>query len=367
MKMIKKNKWRLIISSIIIMLPCLLGFFGSELLPETIATHWGVDGAADGFMSSSLAFIVLPAILLAIHWICMIISAAIDKNSGQNRKVMEITFWIIPVISLISCGTIFAAALGYTTKLHIFALSIIAVAFIVIGNYMPKTTRNRTMGIKLRWTLANDENWNATHRFSGKVFVTAGFLSLLATFLPPKTLPIVLVTIIALAVLLPFIYSYRFYKKQLAIGTVTKEDYAKSYNKLIGKKYSIIGSVAAVIILVGVAVLMFVGNVETDLGEDALTVKASFGYGATLNYDDITEIEYREDGVDGTRAVGFASAKLLLGTFQNDELGTYTRFTTARNCACVVIKTNDRTYVIGVNNEATVKEIYERISSEISE
>lgn len=365
--MIKKNKLRLIISSIIIMLPCLLGVFGSELLPETIATHWGVDGAADGFMSSSLAFIVLPAILLAIHWICMIISAAIDKNSEQNRKVMEITFWIIPVISLISCGTIFAAALGYTTKLHIFALSIIAVAFIVIGNYMPKTTRNRTMGIKLRWTLANDENWNATHRFSGKVFVIAGFLSLLATFLPPKTLPIVLVTIIALAVLLPFIYSYRFYKKQLASGTATKEDYAKSYNKLIGKKYSVIGAVIVIIVIIVVILLMFVGNIETDLGEDALTVKASFGYGATLNYDDITEIEYREDGVDGTREVGFASAKLLLGTFQNDELGTYTRFSTAGNCACVVIKTNDRTYVIGVNNEATVKEIYERISSEISE
>ncbi|MBR2431563.1 MAG: SdpI family protein [Clostridia bacterium] len=365
--MIKKNKWRLIISSIIIMLPCLLGFFGSNLLPETIATHWGVNGTADGFMSSSLAFIILPAILLAIHWICMIISAAIDKNSEQNRKVMEITFWIIPVISLISCGTIFAAALGYTTKLHIFVLAIIAVAFIVIGNYMPKTTRNRTMGIKIRWTLANDENWNATHRFSGKVFVIAGFLSLLSIFLPPKALPFVLIAIIAAGTIIPVVYSYSFYKKQLASGSVTKEEYKKSYDKLMGKKYSIIGSVAAVIILVGVAILMFVGNIETTLGEDALTVKASFGYGATLNYDDITEIEYREDGVDGARTVGFASAKLLLGTFQNDELGTYTRFTTARNCACVVIKANDHVYVIGVNNEATVKEIYERISSEISE
>ena len=365
--MIKKNKLRLIISSIIIMLPCLLGFFGSELLPETIATHWGVDGAADGFMSSSLAFIVLPAILLAIHWICMIISAAIDKNSEQNRKVMEITFWIIPVISLISCGTIFAAALGYTTKLHIFALSIIAVAFIVIGNYMPKTTRNRTMGIKLRWTLANDENWNATHRFSGKVYVIAGFLSLLATFLPPKTLPIALVTIIALTVLLPLIYSYRFYKKQLERGTATKEEYKSSYNKMMGKKTSVLVSVIVAIVLIVVMIMMFVGDIESTLGENALTVKAGFGYSVTLNYDDISSIEYREDGVDGMRVMGISSAKLLIGSFKNSELGTYTRYTTTGNCPCVIIRANDSTYVIGFDDEAAVKEIYERISSEISE
>jgi len=365
--MIKKNKWKLIISSVIIMLPALLGIFGAKILPEKIAVHWGFNGNADGFMTSSLAFFILPAILLATHWICMIITAVVDKNAEQSKKALEIIFWIIPATSLITCGSVFAAALGYTTKLHIFVLAIIAVAFIIIGNYMPKMTRNRTLGIKTKLTLANDENWNATHRFGGKVFVITGFLALLAIPLPPSAMPVVLIIIIALIVIIPYIYSYCFYRKQLANGTATKEEYKKSYKEAMGKKAAIISSVIVVIILIGVAIIMFVGDIETELGEDSLTVNASFAYSLTLDYDEITAIEYREDGVDGTRTVGFASAKLLLGTFQNDELGAYTRYTETGNCPCVVITANEKTYVIGVKLEAAVKEIYDRISAEISE
>jgi uncharacterized membrane protein len=79
--MIKKNKWKLIISSIIIMLPALLGIFGGDRLPEKIATHFGLDGVADGFMNASTAFIIMPTILLVIHWLCIILTTVLDKNS----------------------------------------------------------------------------------------------------------------------------------------------------------------------------------------------------------------------------------------------------------------------------------------------
>lgn len=366
--MIRKNKWKLIISSIIILLPMLLGLLAEKFLPDEIAVHWGMSGKADGFMNSSLIFIILPLIMLAIHWLCMILTAIINKNAEQNKRLMGMTFWIIPFITLTSCGTIFSNALGYTSNVLTFVYIVIAVSFIFIGNYLPKTTRNLTMGIKIKWTLSNDENWNATHRFGGKVFVAAGFLSLVGILLPKESVFVILSVIILLCVILPCVYSYRFYKKQIAEGGATEEDYKKTYKEVVkNPKLAYIITIVTVAVLgVVLSVVMFTGSIETTLGDTSLTVRASFWEDLTLNYADIESVEYREEGVDGSRIAGFGSARLLLGGFQNDELGAYTRYTYTGDGACVVIKTNGRAIVIGDSDGQSAKAVYDRIFLEIS-
>lgn len=366
--MIKRNKLKLVISSIIILLPMLIGFFGDKILPDEMIVHWGIDGTADGWMQSSLVFFILPLILLAIHWLCMMLSSIIDKGQEQSKKVVEFTFWIIPAISLLSCGLIFAVALGYTANIHAFIYVILAAAFIIIGNYMPKTTRNRSMGIKIKWALSNDENWNATHRLGGKLSVLAGVLCLLAIPLPPFSFIFVVPAVILLACVIPTIYSYRFYKRQLREGKATKEDYEKGYMRIIkNKKASVIVSVVlGVVLAIVLSVLMFTGSIETTFDDNALNVKASFWSDLTLNYEDIKDVEYREDGVDGARVNGVGSARLLLGVFRNDEFGVYTRYTYTGDQPCVVIKTATRTVVLCAETVEETIEIYERISAEIS-
>lgn len=367
--MIKRNKIKLIISSIVILLPVLLGVIGSNILPDDIVIHWGLDGSPDGWGNPSFIFFVLPPILLAIHWICMILTAVIDKDVEQNKKVVGIIFWIIPVISLMSCGVIFSTALGYTSKISAVVFLILALAFIIIGNYMPKMTRSRTAGIKIKWTLGNDENWQATHRFAGKVYVVMGLLCLLAMPLPTAALPFVMIGLILPCVLLPVIYSYRFYKKQLAEGKATKEDYEKGYRDIFknSKAAVTVTVVLVAVTLIVVLELMFTGNIETTLGESSLTVKADYWSDITLNYEDIDTVEYREGGVDGDRINGVGSARLLLGIFQNDEFGTYTRYTYTGKKDCVVLTVDGKKIVIGTEDTQSTKEIYERISAEISE
>ncbi len=50
--MIKKNRGALILSSILILLPSLLGLIFWNKLPEQMTTHWGFDGSADGFSTA---------------------------------------------------------------------------------------------------------------------------------------------------------------------------------------------------------------------------------------------------------------------------------------------------------------------------
>ena len=75
--------------------------------------------------------------------------------------------------------------------------------FIIIGNYLPKARQNYTIGIKIPWTLANEENWNRTHRLAGYLWMICGILMILISltrFVPAEWLLIM--------VLVPCIYSF---------------------------------------------------------------------------------------------------------------------------------------------------------------
>jgi uncharacterized membrane protein len=259
--------------------------------------------------------------------------------------------------------------LGYTKSAFAIVCLLLSAMFIVIGNYMPKTRRSLTTGIKIRWAYSSDENWRATHRFAGKVYVAVGFACLLCMPLPMKALPFAFIGVILAAVLLPVIYSYRFYQKELAEGKVTEASLKNEYDKLVkNNKAAIIVTVIMIsVVAIVVPILMFTGNIEATAGESALTVEASFIKDLTLNYEDIDTIEYRENGIDGERVMGYGSARLLLGTFRNTELGTYTRYTYTGKKPCVVMKVGERYVVVGTGDAATTKELYDRISAAIAE
>ena len=88
---------------------------------------------------------------------------------------------------------------------------LIGLLFIVIGNYMPKTKQSYTMGIKLPWTLASEENWNRTHRLAGFLWVIGGVYFLAMTFIGWSLVAFLIP--LAVMVLVPAVYSYLLYRK----------------------------------------------------------------------------------------------------------------------------------------------------------
>ena len=92
--MIKRNKLKLIFSSILIFLPSVVGLLLWNRLPESMTTHWGADGNADGFSGKAFAVFGMPLILLAIHWLCIFFTTKDPKNKDQNHKVFGLVLWI---------------------------------------------------------------------------------------------------------------------------------------------------------------------------------------------------------------------------------------------------------------------------------
>ena len=66
------------------------------------------------------------------------------------------------------------------------------------------------MGIKLPWTLNDEENWNRTHRMAGWLWMAGGLVILLNTFLRfgKEWLMVVIFAVIALV---PMGYSFGYY------------------------------------------------------------------------------------------------------------------------------------------------------------
>lgn len=211
--MIKNNKLSLVFSSVAILLPVAVGLILWDKLPDTMAVHWNAAGESDGYGGKAFAVFGLPLIMLALQWLCVFVTEKDKKNKNQSPKMQKIVLWICPAILWVVSGAIYCAALGKQFNMLTVSYLLIGIMFCVLGNYMPKCKQNHTIGIKIKWTLENEENWNKTHRFGGILWFVCGIVMIASAFLPQEfSVPVAAVTIM-ISVIVPFAYSYSIYRK----------------------------------------------------------------------------------------------------------------------------------------------------------
>lgn len=361
--MFKKYKKQLIFSSIVILLPIALGLLLWNQLPDSFAAHWGVDGQPDSRSGKAFGVFAPPLFLAAAQWLCVWITDRDNRKKGQHPKVMNLIFWILPALSLLSSGIIYAAALGKTPDISTLMPISLGLMFMFIGNYLPKCKQNTTIGIKVTWTLNNEENWNATHRFAGKIWVAGGVITMFSALLPEKIgFPIMFVSLMG-AGAGSALFSYLYYRRQLKLGTavptrdIPVDKTAKRINRVVW--------IIVIAILIGCGFILFTGSIEYDFQEDSLVMDASYYGPLTLRYENIEDIQYREDDVDGTRVMGFGSFRLLLGFFENEEFGAYSRYTYYKPNSCIVVTANGQTLVFSGKDAAETQLLYQELMTRI--
>lgn len=360
--MLKQNKRKLLISSAVILLPALVGLLLWNQLPDRMTTHWGADGIADGWSGEAFAVFALPLILLAFHWLCLLFTAKDPGNRGQSRKVFSLILWIMPVVSLFANGVVYAAAFGVEIRMEMIFMLLLGVMFVAIGNYLPKCKPNRTIGVRVKWTLESEENWAATHRLTGRVWVTGGVLIAACAWFPAKAM----VWLPALAfipmIVIPVAYSYAFYRKQIREGTFKP---AKTPESKGQKRAVKISAWITVLVLLGCAVLMFSGDIEVNFEETSFTVEADYWQDLTVEYDAVDRVEYREESKPGMCVGGFGSARLLMGNFRNEEFGHYTRYSYTGGGSCIVVTSGEKILVLGGRDAAETETIYQTLLEKI--
>ena len=152
---------------------------------------------------------------------------------------------------------------------------------------------------------------------------------------------------------LPIVYSYRFYKKEKAEGKVQSTGYSATDKKIL--KGSGIFLVAFTIFIVFV---LFYGDITYSFREDYLLIDSNMYSDYIVYYDTIDHVEFREGNVPGLRVGGYGSFQLLMGFFENEEYGTYTRYTYYKPEACVVLTKGEKKIVLSGKTREKTEKLY---------
>lgn len=210
--MIRQHKKMLILTSVITLLPIVIGLILWRQLPASVAIHFGVDNQPDGYCSKAFAVFGLPVMMLFFHFICIVATNIDPKRKNISKKAFYVVMWICPVISLVVCNTLYVFNLGYKLDIGFVCGLLIGVLYLILGNFIPKVKPNYSIGFRVPWALNDSDNWYHTHRFGGKCMVVGGIVMIVTA---PFQNVWILLGLVIVPCILPVIYSYMFYRKTI--------------------------------------------------------------------------------------------------------------------------------------------------------
>lgn len=209
----------LVMTTLVCLLPIVLALFMYNDLPEQMPVHWNAAGDIDRYMSKPFVVFGMPLFFALINIICIIGITSDPKKQNQSKWMQRLAIWIVPVMSLVLLPITLLVSIGVNISVPFIIILIMSIVFIIIGNYLPKSRQNYTIGIRLPWTLNDADNWNKTHRVGGICFIIGGIILFVINLLQVDSersylLAIITTLTIALLVIIPTVYSYVLYRKK---------------------------------------------------------------------------------------------------------------------------------------------------------
>lgn len=215
----KKIIWLIIIA------PAVYLTIAWNTLPERVAMHFDLKGNIDRYGSKKeliIMVLILTAANVAIYLLLPNIYRIDPKKYAAENKsrLYRMAFAVCVFMAAVLCLIIYSSIHGNMKFSTRFILAGVGLLFAFIGNYMHNIKPNYFAGIRLPWTLNNDENWRKTHLLGGKLFFGGGLLiAVICLFTSFIISFIILFAITIIIILITCIYSYRLYKKQKALNS----------------------------------------------------------------------------------------------------------------------------------------------------
>ncbi|MEY3421297.1 MAG: hypothetical protein RIR48_1589 [Bacteroidota bacterium] len=187
-----------------------------DKIPEKVAVHFGADMQPDRFGDKSELWNII-LILTGVSFLLYILMVNLGKIDPKNQSMQskdlieKIGLSVVTFLSLISIYIIYNS---YNPTIGNFIFILLGGFFAFLGNFMYNVKPNYFVGIRLPWTLENEDNWRKTHHLGGKIWVIGGLLIILTgILLSPALMYKILLPILLVMVLIPVIFSYRYYEK----------------------------------------------------------------------------------------------------------------------------------------------------------
>ncbi len=198
-------------------LPLMATVVAYPFLPETVPTHWNIQGEVDGWGSRNTLFV--SAVFCPVCYAAMQFLPKIDPKRENYKKFTKgyaaLQLCLVLFFLLIQCVMLYTSLVSTTLDMTRVMLCAMGLLFCVLGNFMPKIRHNYFCGFKTPWTLASETVWDKTHRFGGVLWFWAGLLSFISAFVLPTELSYgVFFVLLMASSLITLGYSWWVWKKE---------------------------------------------------------------------------------------------------------------------------------------------------------
>jgi uncharacterized membrane protein len=214
----KKTVLLNVMAWVIALLPLCYLAITYDSLPDKIVMKYDVEMEPEDIRNKSELWLI-TGVLAAVSILVYLLLQNIHRFDPKRKNIPSATFNKVGfgmVLFFSALSTVMIATAGkdaFSVSRLLFPL--IGLLFMFIGNYLPALKPNYFAGIRLPWTLSDDDNWRRTHFLAGKVWFWMGLVFAVVTlFLPLKAIMPVFIGFILVMVLIPGIYSYRVFREK---------------------------------------------------------------------------------------------------------------------------------------------------------
>jgi uncharacterized membrane protein len=183
-------------------------------MPDKMITHWGADGAPDGYGGKFTGLWLMPLVAVGIYLLLSIIPLiAVYKKNIMKFYSYYVWFKIVFVafFSVLYAYTILQN-LGYKFDFGVAMLPLLAALFLFIAVMISKAKRNFFIGIRTPWTLSSEKVWDKTHKVGAWAFGALAVFILIGLMFKEYLVWFILIPALAYVVFI-FTYSYLLYQK----------------------------------------------------------------------------------------------------------------------------------------------------------
>lgn len=153
-------------------------------LPADMPTHWNWKGEVDAYTPKTTLVFTFPLITAALYLFLSVIPL-IDPLRENFERFPRVYYWIkvsmVFFMTLVYVGMLLSAR-GLPLDVGVLSRLLAGVVIMFLGAVMGKIKKNYFVGIRVPWTLANEEVWDRTHKFGGQLFILAGVVCVVAAF-----------------------------------------------------------------------------------------------------------------------------------------------------------------------------------------
>jgi Predicted integral membrane protein len=217
----KQNKFLTLGTIVIALAPIIYIAIIWNQIPETVALHFNGEFQPDRMGAKSNLWLsagILCVVSIGLYFLLSNIQYLDPKRRGLPpsmtfvRMGFGLSIFLSALNFIIICSSIRGASVISNLLFPLMGL-----LFAFIGNYLNNIKPNYFVGLRLPWTLSDDNNWRKTHQIASKLWFWGGlFFAVLSFFLPVQFIIPLMIVVILVLTIIPIVYSFRLFKKTVS-------------------------------------------------------------------------------------------------------------------------------------------------------